>query len=405
MAEFLIRMADERGRVLEQVENGPSQEDVRERFSQQGFLVYWVKPRGILAGGGLRIHRRRKVKLDDFVIFNAQFLTLIKAGLPILTSLDLLLKRQKSPVFRAVLENVRDRVRSGELLSDAFLAQGIFPKIYTTTLLAGEKSGNLEEVLTRYIAFQRVSSAVRKKLLASLVYPALLICGVILILTVLLNFVIPKFQALFADFGAELPKITVFTLTVGTAVRNYFLIIFPAIFAALFVIWRWTKSESGSQRVDRVRLALPLLGQIWLKYQVAMFSRMLSTLLAGGIPLMPSLQTAAESMQSRLISNATMVAADKVREGSPLSRSLEEAQVFPVLAVEMIEVGESTGALPAMLNSVAEFYEEDVQTALVAALALIEPVILIVMGVIVAFVLISLYLPIFSLGAGGIRPA
>ncbi len=405
MAEFLIRMADERGRVLEQVENGPSQEHVRERFSQQGFLVYWVKPRGILAGGSLHLHRRRKVKLDEFVIFNAQFLTLIKAGLPILTSLDLLLKRQKSPVFRAVLENVRDRVRSGELLSDAFLAQGLFPRIYTTTLLAGEKSGNLEEVLTRYIAFQRVASAVRRKLLASLVYPALLVSGVILILTVLLNFVIPKFQALFADFGAELPRITVFTLTVGTAVRNYFFIIFPAIFAALFVMWRWSKSESGSQRLDRVRLALPLLGSIWLKYQVGMFSRMLSTLLAGGIPLMPALQTAADSMQSRLISSATMKAAEKVREGSPLALSLEEAGVFPDLAVEMIEVGESTGALPAMLNSVADFYEEDVQTALVAALSLIEPVILIFMGAIVAFVLISLYLPIFSLGAGGIKPA
>src|SRR5271157_3694746 len=314
MAEFLIRMADERGRVLEQVENGPSQEDVRERFSQQGFLVYWVKPRGILAGGGLSLHRRRKVRLDEFVIFNAQFLTLIKAGLPILTSLDLLL-------------------------------------------------------------------------------------------TVLLNFVIPKFQALFADFGAELPRITVFTLTVGTAVRNYFFIIFPAIFAALFVMWRWSKSESGSQRVDRIRLALPLLGSIWLKYQVGMFSRMLSTLLAGGIPLMPALQTAADSMQSRLISSATMKAAEKVREGSPLALSLEEAGVFPGLAVEMIEVGESTGALPAMLNSVADFYEEDVQTALVAALSLIEPVILIFMGAIVAFVLISLYLPIFSLGAGGIKPA
>jgi len=405
MAEFLIRMADERGRVLEQVENGPSQEDVRERFSQQGFLVYWVKPRGILAGGGLSLHRRRKVRLDEFVIFNAQFLTLIKAGLPILTSLDLLLKRQKSPVFRAVLENVRDRVRSGELLSDAFLAQGLFPRIYTTTLLAGEKSGNLEEVLTRYIAFQRVASAVRRKLLASLVYPALLVSGVILILTVLLNFVIPKFQALFADFGAELPRITVFTLTVGTAVRNYFFIIFPAIFAALFVMWRWSKSESGSQRLDRIRLALPLVGSIWLKYQVGMFSRMLSTLLAGGIPLMPALQTAADSMQSRLISSATMKAAEKVREGSPLALSLEEAGVFPGLAVEMIEVGESTGALPAMLNSVADFYEEDVQTALVAALSLIEPVILIFMGAIVAFVLISLYLPIFSLGAGGIKPA
>ena len=405
MAEFLIRMADERGRVLEQVENGPSQEDVRERFSQQGFLVYWVKPRGLLAGGGLRLHRRRKVRLDDFVIFNAQFLTLIKAGLPILTSLDLLLKRQKSTVFRTVLENVRDRVRTGELLSDAFLAQGIFPKIYTTTLLAGEKSGNLEEVLTRYIAFQRVASAVRKKLLASLVYPALLITGVIVILTVLLNFVIPKFQALFADFGAELPKITVFTLSVGMAVRRYFFIIFPAIFVMLLLMWRWGKSESGSQRLDRIRLALPLLGPIWLKYQIAMFSRMLSTLLAGGIPLMPSLQTAADSMESRLISKATMAAADKVREGSPLSRSLEEAGVFPALAVEMIEVGESTGALPAMLTSVAEFYEEDVQTALVAALSLIEPVILIVMGAIVAFVLISLYLPIFSLGGGGIRPS
>ena len=405
MAEFLIRMADERGRVLEQVENGPSQQDVRERFAQQGFLVYWVKPRGILAGGGLRLHRRRKVKLDEFIIFNAQFLTLIKAGLPILTSLDLLLKRQKSQVFRAVLENVRDRVRGGELLSEAFQAQGIFPKIYTTTLLAGEKSGNLEEVLTRYIAFQRVASAVRKKLLASLVYPALLIGGVILILTVLLNFVIPKFQALFADFGAELPKITVFTLTVGTAVRNYFFIIFPAIFAALFVMWRWGKSESGAQRLDRVRLALPLIGAIWLKYQVSMFSRMLSTLLAGGIPLMPALQTAADSMQSRLISSATMGAAEKVREGSPLARSLEDSKVFPILAVEMIEVGESTGALPAMLNSVAEFYEEDVQTALVAALSLIEPAILIFMGAIVAFVLISLYLPIFSLGAGGIKPA
>jgi len=405
MAEFLIRMADERGRVLEQVENGPSQEDVRERFSQQGFLVYWVKPRGILAGGSLRLHRRRKVKLDDFVIFNAQFLTLIKAGLPILTSLELLLKRQKSPVFRSVLENVRDRVRTGELLSDAFLAQGIFPKIYTTTLLAGEKSGNLEEVLTRYIAFQRVASAVRRKLLASLVYPALLVSGVILILTVLLNFVIPKFQALFEDFGAELPKITIFTLTVGTTIRNYFFIIFPVVFAVLFVIWRWSKSESGSQRLDRIRLSLPLLGSIWLKYQVGMFSRMLSTLLAGGIPLLPALQTAADSMQSRLISNATMKAAEKVREGSPLAHSLEEAGVFPALAVEMIEVGESTGALPAMLNSVADFYEEDVQTALVAALSLIEPVILIFMGAIVAFVLISLYLPIFSLGAGGIKPA
>ncbi len=404
MAEFLIRMADERGRVLEQVENGPSKEDVRDRFAQQGFLVYWVKPRGVLAGGGLRLRRRRKVKLDEFVIFNQQFLTLIKAGLPILTSIELLLKRQKNESFRAILENVRDRVRSGELLSEAFSAQGVFPKIYTTTVLAGEKSGNLEEVLARYIAFQRVAASVRKKLLASLVYPAVLVVGVLIILTVLLNFVIPQFDKLYKDLGADLPQMTVITLSIGTAIRSYFYLIVPAIVLIAFFLNRWSKSESGSQRIDRIRLALPLIGPIWLKYQIGMFSRMLSTLLAGGIPLVPALQTAGESMQSKLISGATTKAVEKVREGGPLARSLEETGVFPALSIEMIEVGESTGALPAMLTSVAEFYEEDVQTALAAALSLIEPAILVFMGVVVAAVLISLYLPIFSLGAGGIKP-
>jgi type IV pilus assembly protein PilC len=403
MAEFLIRMADERGRVLEQVENGPSREDVRDRFLQQGFLVYWVKPRGILAGGKMGL-RRRRAKLDEFLIFNAQFLTLVKAGLPILTGLELLLKRQKNPAFRAILENVRDRVRGGELLSEAFLAQGAFPRIYTTTLLAGEKSGNLEEVLSRYIAFQRVATAVRKKLAASLVYPAVLAIGVILILSVLLNFVIPQFEKLYSELGGSLPSITVFTLSIGAAFRQYFLLIVPVLFVAGFLVWRWGKSETGSQHLDKVRLRLPVVGPIWLKYQIGMFSRMLSTLLAGGIPLMPALQTAADSMHSRLISGATRRAAEKVREGSPLARSLEEAGVFPPLAVEMIEVGESTGSLPAMLTSVAEFYEEDVQTALTAALSLIEPAILVFMGLVVGFVLISLYFPIFTLGAGGIHP-
>ena len=173
MAEFTIKMADERGRVLEQVESGFSASDVRDRFSQQGFLVYSIKPRGFVSSG-LRLASRRKVKLDTFVIFNSQFLTLIRAGLPIVNALDLLIKRQRNKQFQALLENVRDRVKGGELLSDAFAAQGAFPKIYPTTLLAGEKSGNLEEVLSRYINFQRMAMTFRKKLKASLVYPALL---------------------------------------------------------------------------------------------------------------------------------------------------------------------------------------------------------------------------------------
>src|SRR5579863_4689377 len=156
MAEFLIKAVDERGHVLEKMENGYSEAEVRDRFVQQGFLVYWVKPRGVLSGD-FSLRRRGKVKQSQFVIFNQQFLTLIKAGLPILNSLDLLIKRQRNKHFQSLLQNVRDQVKGGELLSDAFAAQGAFPRIHSTTLLAGEKSGNMEEVLTRYIAFQRLA--------------------------------------------------------------------------------------------------------------------------------------------------------------------------------------------------------------------------------------------------------
>src|SRR5579862_266868 len=191
MPEFLVKAADERGRLLQQVENGYSEAEVRDRFVQQGFLVYWVKPKGIYSGGKIQFGSNRKVKPSTFLIFNQQFLTLIKAGLPILNSLDLLIKRQKDERFRSLLENVRDRVKSGELLSDSFAAQATFPKIYTTTLLAGEKSGNMEEVLSRYIAFQRMALTFKKKLAVSLVYPALLISVVTLMLIFLITYVVP----------------------------------------------------------------------------------------------------------------------------------------------------------------------------------------------------------------------
>ncbi len=402
MAEYLIRMADERGQVLEQLEHAHSQAELRDRYSQQGYLVYSVKPRGLFAGGKLRLSSGR-VKEEEFLIFNAQFLTLIHAGLPILTALDLLHQRQRNSFFRTLLEDVRERLRSGESLSQAFEAQGIFAKIYTTTLLAGEKSGNLDEVLGRYISFQRVALSVRKKLLASLVYPALLMTLVTVMLTFLVTFVVPQFANLYSQLNAHLPATTEIMLAVGVAVRKWFPAIVLGIVAVGSLIWRWNRSERGAEALDRFRLKLPMVGSIWLKYQVAMFARMLSTLLAGGLPLVPALQTAGASMQSRMVANGILESSQRVREGAPLSRSLEQTRVIPDLAVEMIEVGESTGALPSMLNSVADFYEEDVATSVAAALTLIEPIILIFMGVIVVFVLISLYMPIFSLGAGGIH--
>jgi type IV pilus assembly protein PilC len=218
--------------------------------------------------------------------------------------------------------------------------------------------------------------------------------------TFLLSYVVPQFQTLYSQIGnGQLPSLTVFVLGVGDFVKRWILFAIPAVALAIFLLWRWSKTDAGGLAFDRLRLAAPIGGDIWLKYQVALFSRTMSTLLSGGLPLVQALDTAGHSMESRLVSNAVLGSVHKVREGRPLSRSMEESGVFPELAYEMVEVGESTGALPAMLTSVAEFLEEDVQTALGAALSLIEPAILIVMGIVVAIVLIALYLPIFQLGA------
>ena len=397
MTEFVVKLADERGRVQEQTHAAATAEELRARFTQAGYYVYSVKARGVLGGSS-----KKKVKLDTFLVFNQQFLTLIKAGLPILGSLELLARRQKELNFRAQLEDIAARVKTGESISQAFEAQGGFPIVYTTTLLAGERSGNLEEVLQRFLDFQRVSLTFRKKLKASLIYPALLIVMVVALFIFLITFVVPRFAQLYEQLGTKLPSLTVFLLDLGRNAQHYGIYVALLLGAAGFLVYRWAKTDAGATALDKVRISLPIFGSVWLKYQVGLFSRTLSTLLTGGLPLVPSLETAARSIDSRQIGNAVFKSVETVREGKGLSASLQQTKVFPELAIEMIEVGESTGALPGMLNSVAEFFEEDVQTNLTAAMSLIEPAILIVMGVVVVTILIALYLPIFSLSAGGV---
>jgi type IV pilus assembly protein PilC len=397
MTEFVIRLADERGRVQEQTHAAATAEELRARFTQAGYYVYSVKARGLLAGQG----KNKKVKLEPFLVLNQQFLTLIRAGLPILGSIELLARRQKILHFRAQLEDVATRVKNGESISSAFEAQGGFPVVYTTTLLAGERSGNLEEVLQRYLDFQRVSLTFRKKLAASLIYPAVLVVMVTGLFIFLITFVVPRFAELYDQLGTKLPAITTFMLEFGKDAQHYGLYFAAAVGLVAFLFSRWVKTDAGAMAVDKVRIGLPLIGGVWLKYQVGLFSRTLSTLLTGGLPLVPSLEVAARSIDSRQIGSAVFASVETVREGRGLSDSLAGTKVFPELAIEMIEVGESTGALPQMLNSVAEFFEEDVQTNLTAAMSLIEPAILIVMGLVVVTILISLYYPIFSLSAAG----
>jgi type IV pilus assembly protein PilC len=398
MAEWTLKYADARGEIHQQVAEAGSERELRDRYTQQGFLVYSVKPRTEVTAlaGGLR-KTRKKLNLEKFLIFNQQFVTLIRAGLPILKALDLLAERLTDPKLSGEIKGVREEVRNGALLSDAFARQGVFPAIYVTTVLAGERSGSLAEVLERYITYQKLSLSVRKKLMVSLLYPCVLIVLVISLIVFLVTYVVPNFAGLYQSMQAELPMPTQILIAVGTTARNYVLVGFLGLVAFVVAFRWWMRTERGSEMVDRFLLKVPLAGEVWLKYQVAQFSRVLGTLLIGGIPLLQALDTAADSLGTQVLKRVLQKAVKLVREGQSLSQSLRQTKVFPGLSIDMIEVGESTGALPAMLGSVAEFYEDDVSTRTTAALSLIEPAIMIFMGIFVAFVLISLYLPIFSL--------
>jgi type IV pilus assembly protein PilC len=396
MAEFVIRMADERGRVQEVVQSAATAEELRVRYVHAGYQVFSVRSHS--GFGGLK---KGKVKLEQFLIFNQQFLTLIRAGLPILGSIQMLAKNQKNAHFAAQLDDVCSRVKNGDALSEAFEAQSGFPIMYTTTLQAGERSGNLEEVLERYVSFQRTSLTFRKKLVASLIYPCVLLCLVGALMFFMFVFVVPEFAVLYDQMGNKLPKMTMELLAFGKFLHHNILWILLAFGSIAFGSYRFSITERGRDFIDAFRIKMPVLGKIWLKYQVALFARTLSTLLTGGLPLVPSLETAARSISSRHVSRAVLSSVSTVREGKPLAEALTQTKIIPDLASEMISVGEQTGALPQMLNSVAEFFEEDVATALAAALTLIEPAILIVMGVVVLFILVSLYLPIFSMGGPG----
>ena len=394
MAEYLLKYADGRGQIHQQVMAAGSEKELRDRYSSQGFLIYSIKPRA--AGGGL-LRGRKKINIEKFLIFNQQFVTLIRAGLPILKGLDLLADRLTDPKLGPHIKAVRVEVRNGPLLSAAFRAQGVFPKIFVTSVMAGEKSGSLTEVLDRFIHYQKLSLAVKKKVVLSLMYPCVLIVLVILLMVFLVTFVVPRFASLYDSFHAALPIMTRLLISVGTAAQSSIIAIAAGVVVAIAAFRWWSRRESARAKIDRLKLKMPGVGEIWLKYQVAQLSRILSTLLTGGIPLVQAMETAAESLNTPLLQRAVEAAGKSVREGQPLSASLKASKFMPGLAVDMIEVGESTGALPQMLNSVAEFFEDDVNVRMQAMLSLIEPAIMLMMGTVVAFVLVALYLPIFSL--------
>src|SRR5271167_470353 len=403
VGQYVCKVGDTSGRIFQQLETAQSEGEARQRLADQGFHVFSVRMHFDILSQLSGTHRAKKIVVNDFLIFNQQFNTLIKAGLPILKALDLLAERAAAPRLRPVLQDVRQRVREGALLSEALTAQGSFPPVYVTAITAGERSGNLTGVLDQYISYLRVTAGFKKALVTALIYPAILIVAVVVTLTYLVTYAMPQFAKLYLDLGIQLPAITQFMLDVAVPLRDYFLIVLASAVGLVAAIFIWTRSDQGALAIDRLKPKVPVFGDIWLKGQIAQFVRTLSTLLAGGTPLVAGLETSAQAIDSRLISTSVQGAAARVREGKTLHESLGETHLVPAMALEMIEVGEASGALAAMLTSVAEFYEEEVSTRLQRTLIWVSPAILVVMAVVVGFILISLYLPLFSLqvGTGG----
>jgi type IV pilus assembly protein PilC len=394
--EFTCKYTKPTGEVVRAVIAGHNADEVRHRLQEQGVLPISIRPRGWSVS--LRPRKRgEKLKAEDFILFNQQFVALIKAGLPILRSLDLLNGRIANPLLRQHMENVRDRVHSGALLSEALRAQRIFPTVYTSSVFAGERSGNLVEVITRYIQYEKTILGVRKRFLNSLIYPAFLIVLSIVMVAVVLTFVIPRFAELYAGLNATLPVSTRVLIAISTAIQGQLVLIVPLLLGGIVALKLWTGSASGKYWLDELKLKAPVLGRIWTMFSMAQLSRTLATLLQGGIPLVAALEVAREAGGNRVIADSIRDTIVQVREGNTLSDSLERTGHFPELALEMIRVGEQTGSLPDMLNHVADFYDEDVNIRSTALLSWVEPVILILVAIFIATILISLYMPIFSI--------
>lgn len=397
--EYVCRIGTETGRVTSQTEQAASEAELRQRLAGQGYYVFSIQPKDLLRGKISVARRRKKIRADDFLIFNQQFLTLSKSGLPLQKSLELLARQAKSEQLRIALEGVRDQVRSGALLSDGFESTGQFPKIYSATLRAGERSGSLDRVLAQYVAYQKVSRGFRKKLLSALIYPAFLVVFLVVLISFVIGFIVPKFALLYNDLNVEIPPLTQFVISFSLGVQRFALVIFAVVvllMLGLRTAWRLPRIRLAW---DRLKFRLPVAGPLLLKFSVAEFARTMATLLQGGLPVVAALETAKASITSPLLAQAIGQAREEVTGGRSLSSSLRVNGFFPATCLDMIEVGEATGALPTMLESVAEFFEEDVNIDLATLVALVDPLMIAAIAVIVAFILIAFYLPLFSLAA------
>ena len=400
MGQFVCKVGTASGDIQELTLRADSEASLRRELGEKGYHLFRVRRRlglsSLVSSGGIG---RERIKSSDFMIFNQELAALLRAGLPLLQGLDIMLERMKQPLFRRVLADIRDKVKSGTALSDAFRSHGdLFPRMYSASLLAGEKSGNLEQVIRRYLNYQRLTIGTQKKVFAALVYPAFLFIFMLGASGYLLLGVIPKFSELFETLGhRELPPLTVTLLGIANLARDHFLVILLVLASVSIGLYSWVKQAPES--VDRLILKIPVLGPVLRLFATTQLTRSLSTLLAGGIPLVQSVEIASQSISNRFLGGLLIPVADRVREGKSFASSLEATGQMDNLMIEMSKVGEATGGLSEMLGNVADFCDEEIENRLNVMLALLTPVVLAVMGLLVAIMLLGIYMPLFEAAA------
>lgn len=398
--EFRCRLASPTGEIVEGVYTSTSEARLRRDLEDKGLYVLSLRQAGGLGGLSLKLPERSKIATREFLVFNQELATLLKAGMPLVQSLDLLRRRVETPVFRRVLDDVHERVRSGTALSDAFDAHGaLVPSVYTASLLAGERSGSLDTVIRRFVEYTKVISGVKKRMLSALIYPAILVGLSLFLVGIIVFKVVPEFSDFYQSFGAQLPLITRVIVGISTTVRDQFMLVFAgALLLTAAVVW-WVRLPGQQERLDGALLRIPMVGEVARKFATSQMARTLATLLGGGLPLVTALDIAAKSIGNRRVAREVTVVGERVREGEALSAAMDRRGVFPEVAVKMAEVGESTGALQEMLHTVADFYDDEIATTMERFVTLVEPVLLVVMGIVIAGLLLALYMPLFQLNS------
>ena len=399
MPEFNCRVATLAGEVFERTYAAADEGALRRELESQELMLLDARERNPLLRSFLRTFRfGGGVPMREFLFFNQELRALIKAGLPIVPSLNILLERRKNKVFRGVLIDIRDRVKAGEALSDAFAAQGdIFPKLYPASLASGERSGELVEVISRFVAYMQNVLSVQRKVVSALVYPVVLMSLSGVLVLVMVFFIIPKFEEFLTEFGTELPMLTKVVLAISSfATQYWYALLGGAVGSLLFFTW-WKKTEAGHLALDRFLLRIPLVGKVLQDYAQNRFTRTLGTLAAGGIPLVTSLELAAGAVGNRVFETELLTVTERVREGKPLWESLDNIGLLSDIAIQMVKVGESTGAMDEMLAAASEFTDEEIDAQLTRMMSLFEPVMLIAIAVVVALMLLSVYYPLIQL--------